>query len=242
MNTNPTTNNSNRSRSTNLYTNNTISGLKYIQNTPLILFQPFNIIVFLSFFSPIIIASIVTATSFMSQNANGFIYLGFLLAAVCIRSFLYMISGFSSNQPRDGSICTSIQYSKYENSTFSAFVISFTTMYLCLPMFINDNINYFVFSILIIYFLMDTFIKLYKKCVHSNTDLILNVLFGLSVGAIIITLMYVGGSGQYLFFDTSSPNAITSSTNGVKCNMPSNQTFKCSVYKNGQLINSTVTS
>ena len=46
MNTNPTTNNSNRSRSTNLYTNNTISGLKYIQNTPLILFQPFNIIVF----------------------------------------------------------------------------------------------------------------------------------------------------------------------------------------------------
>ena len=219
-----------------------ISTLKYIQNTPLILFQPFNIVVFLSFFSPIIIATIITATSFMLQNANGFVYLGFLLAAIVLRSFLYMISGFQSMTKTDGSICTSVQYSKYGNSTFSSFVNAFTIMYLSLPMFINDNINYFVFSILISYFFFDVFVKVYKKCIGSYADLTLNVLFGLSFGAIIVTLMYVGGSGKYLFFDTSLPNYISNSANGIKCNMPSKQTFKCSVYKNGQLVNSTTTS
>ena len=245
MNANPSTHSQSKTKISGLTNSSdsiSIPTMKYIQNTPLVFFQPFNIIVFLSFFSPVISATIVTATSFMSQNMNGFIYLGFLLAAVVIRSFLYMISFTTDFVKNDGSICTSIQYSKYGNPTFSSFVIAFTAMYLSLPMFINDNVNYFIFSILIAYFFMDVFIKTYKKCIHSFPDLVLNVLFGLSVGAIIVTLMYVGGSGQYLFFDTSSPNYISNSTNGVKCNMPSKQTFKCSVYKNGQLVNSTTTS
>jgi hypothetical protein len=238
MNSNQSINSQSRTK----ITGTPISTLKYIQNTPLILFQPFNIIVFLSFFSPIIIATIVTATSFMLQNVNGFVYLGFLLAAVVLRSFIYMISGFQSMTKTDGSICTSVQYSKYGNATFSSFVNAFTIMYLTLPMFINDNINYFILSILISYFFLDVFIKVYKKCIVSYPDLTLNVLFGLSFGAIIVTLMYVGGSGKYLFFDTSSPIYSSNSSNGVKCSMPSKQTFKCSVYKNGQLVNSTTTS
>lgn len=212
------------------------------KNTPLIFLQPFNIIVFLSFFSPIIIATIVTATSFMSQNANGFIYLGFLLAAVVIRSFIYMVSGSSQTIKHDGTICNSIQYSEYGNPTFSSFVIAFTIMYISLPMFMNNNINYFVFSILIVYFFMDVFIKVFKKCITSYQDLVVNILFGLSLGATIVSLMYIGGSGQYLFFDGSSSSFISNETNGIKCNMPTKQTFKCSVYKNGQLVNTTTTS
>jgi hypothetical protein len=212
------------------------------KNTPLIFLQPFNIIVFLSFFSPIIIATIVTATSFMSQNANGFIYLGFLLAAVVIRSFIYMISGSSQTIKHDGTICSSIQYSEYGNPTFSCFVIAFTIMYISLPMFMNNNVNYFVFSILIVYFFMDVFIKVFKKCITSYQDLVVNILFGLSLGATIVSLMYIGGSGQYLFFDGSSSSFISNETNGIKCNMPTKQTFKCSVYKNGQLVNTTTTS
>jgi hypothetical protein len=215
---------------------------KELHNAPLLLFQPFNIIVFLSFFSPIIIATIVTATSFMSQNVNGFVYLGFLLAVVVARSFIYLITKSNQINSLDGSICTSVQYSKYGNSSFSSFVIAFTMMYLFLPMFLNDNANYFVFSILVAYFFLDIFVKTFKKCITSFTDLILNILLGFSIGAGIVSLMYAGGSGQYLFFDSSSPTAINNSSNGVKCNMPSKQTFKCAVYKNGQLVNSTTTS
>lgn len=214
-------------------------------NTPLIFIQPFNILVFLTFFSPVILATIITATSFMNQNANGFIYLGYLLASVVLRNYVYYVNeGKKIEFPQDDEgICTSIQYSKYKygNASFSAFVMSFTLMYLLLPMFSNNNPNYFILSILIVYFMIDITIKVYKNCIKKDgyTDLTMNILFGLSLGALIVTLMYAGGSGQYLFFDTSNSG---SSSNNVQCSMPSKQTFKCSVYRNGELIDSTTTS
>jgi hypothetical protein len=41
--------------------------------------------------------------------------------------------------------------------------------------------------------------------------------------------MYTGGSGKYLFFNEVSSNKDI-------CYQPSEQTFKCSLYKNGELI------
>jgi len=60
-------------------------------------------------------------------------------------------------------------------------------------------------------------------------DLFLNVLLGASCSALIVTLMYVGGSGKYLFFNETSSDK-------EMCYQPSNQTFKCQMYKNGELI------
>jgi hypothetical protein len=138
---------------------------------------------------------------------------------------------FSGANPtmNDRTICTSIQYSKYGNPTFSAFVFAFTIMYLSLPMFSNGAPNFWVFSALIVYFFIDIFIKIYKKCVIQMGDLFLNVLLGLASAALIVTSMYAGGSGKYLFFNEISSNKEI-------CYQPKNQTFKCSVYKNGELI------
>ena len=102
-------------------------------------------------------------------------------------------------------------------------------MYLSLPMFSNGAVNYWVFISLISYFLIDMFIKLYKKCVIKTGDLFLNILLGLSSSALIVTLMYVGGSGKYLFFNEVSSNKEI-------CYQPKEQNFKCSLYKNGELI------
>jgi hypothetical protein len=201
-----------------------------VSNTPLQLFQPMNIIVFISFFSPIILAITITSMSFIFQNFKGLIYLGFLIGCCVVREYVYIMSK-ASPIVNDGTICTSIQYSKYGNPTFSAFVFAFTIMYLSLPMFSNGAVNYWVFISLISYFLIDMFIKLYKKCVIKTGDLFLNVLLGLSSSALIVTLMYVGGSGKYLFFNEVSSNKDI-------CYKPEEQTFKCSVYKNGELISS----
>ncbi len=200
-----------------------------VPDAPLQLFQPMNIIVFLSFFSPIILAVSITSMSFMFQNFKGLIYLGFLIAACVVRNYVYMVSG-STPVINDKTICTSVQYSKYGNPTFSAFVFAFTIMYLSLPMFSNGAPNFWVFISLIAYFFIDMFIKLYKKCVIQMGDLFLNVLLGLSSAALIVTLMYSGGSGKYLFFNEVSSNKDI-------CYQPSKQTFKCSVFNNnGELI------
>ena len=208
--------------------NPTTMKLGGVTDAPLKLFQPMNIIVFLSFFSPIILATSITSMSFIFQNFKGLIYLGFLIGCCVVREYVYLMS---NAQPvvNDGTICTSIQYSKYGNPTFSAFVFAFTIMYLSLPMFSNGAPNFWVFVSLISYFLIDMFIKLYKKCVIKTGDLFLNVLLGLSSAALIVTLMSAGGSGTYLFFNEVSSNKEI-------CYQPKQQNFKCQMYKDGTLI------
>ena len=201
-----------------------------VSNSPLQLFQPMNIVVFLSFFSPIMLAVSITSLSFIFQNFKGLIYLGFLIGACVVRNYIYMMSG-SSPIINDDTICTSVQYSKYGNPTFSSFVFAFTIMYLSLPMFSNGAPNFWIFSSLLIYFIVDIFIKMHKKCVVKMSDLFLNVLMGLSSSALIVTLMYVGGSGKYLFFNEVSSNKDI-------CYQPTEQTFKCEVYRDGTLVGS----
>jgi len=197
-------------------------------NSPLLIYQPFNFIVFLSFYSPIVLAVVMIALSFIFQNFKGFIFLGFLIGVSVLRNFIYMLNGSMPTQ-NDKTICTSIQYSKYGNSTFSAFVFAFTIMYLSIPMFSNGSVNYWIFSGVIVYFFSDMFIKTYKGCVIKISELFLNVLAGLASSALIVTLMYSGGSSKYLFFNETQSNKEV-------CSMPKNQTFKCNVYKNGELI------
>jgi len=195
---------------------------------PLKLSQPFNIIVFISFLSPIILAMIMVSLSFIFQNFKGFIYLGFLLIFCVIRNYVYFLYQ-ASPTVNDGTICTSIEYSKYGNNTFSTFVFAFTTAYLTLPMFINNTLNLWVFTGLVVSFFLDIFLKLYKKCVVQSGDILINALFGVASACVIVTLMYSGGSNRFLFY-----NEIAS--NKESCSVAKNQTFKCSVYKNGELI------
>ena len=205
-----------------------------IQEKPLELFQPMNIIIFLSFYSPIILAIGVTGMSFIFQNFKGLIYLGFLIGCCVVRNYVYAMSVSSNKKTTEmsggsGDICNSIQFSKYGNPTFSSFVFAFTIMYLSLPMFSNGAPNYWVFSSLVSYFLVDMFIKLYKNCIVKVGDLFLNILLGAASAALIITMMYAGGSGKYLFFnEVSSDKEI--------CYQPKNQTFKCQVFKDGTLV------
>lgn len=199
-----------------------------LPDSPLQLFQPFNILVFLTFFSPIILASSVTSMSFVFQNFKGLIYLGFLIGCCLVRNYVYMLSG-SEPIMNDKTICTSIQYSKYGNPTFSAFVFAFTIMYLSLPMFSNGDVNYWIFILLLTYFFLDIFIKIYKNCVIKMSDLFLNILLGIASSSLIVSLMYAGGSGKYLFFNEISSNKEV-------CYQPSKQNFKCLMYKDGQLI------
>jgi len=207
---------------------NTTTKMGGVPDSPLQLFQPMNLATFFAFFSPIIIATSITGMSFVFQNFKGLIYLGFLIGCCVVRSFVYMMSG-AEPIVNDKTICTSIQYTKYGNPTFSAFVFAFTIMYLSFPMFSNGSVNYWVFISLLTYFFMDIFVKIYKNCIIKTGDLFLNILLGAASAALIVTLMYAGGSGKYLFFNEVSSDK-------EMCYQPSNQTFKCNVYKDGTLI------
>lgn len=206
----------------------------------LLLYQPMNLIVFLVFNSPLILAIGVTGMSFIFQNTNGFVYLGFLLAACIARAVAY---AFLVEKPKSGgentttqmtggdpaNICGAITYSPYGNPTFSSFVFAFTIMYLSLPMFSRGAPNYWVFSSLVTYFLVDMFLKIFKGCITSYGDLFLNILLGIAFAAGFVSAMYAGGSSKYLFFNEVASNKEI-------CTQPKTQTFKCNLYKNGELV------
>lgn len=195
---------------------------------PLMLFNPMSLLLFLSFYSPIILATSILSVSFFHENFKGIIFLAFLLGACLIRYFFYMYRS-PTNEESNNPLCNSIEFSKYGNSTFSMFVFGFIIAYLFIPMFINNSINFVLVICLFVYFSFDMFIKITNRCIHSKNEVLVNFLSGLVASGAIVGCMYAGGSGKYMFFNEIQSNKDV-------CNMPSKQTFKCQVYKNGELI------
>jgi hypothetical protein len=199
-------------------------------NNPFSLYNPQDIILFLSFFSPVIVATSITSMSFIFQNFNGLIYLGFLLASCVIRHFLYFFMGIDTlQQANDNTVCSAVQYSKYGNASYSAFVFAFTLMYISFPMFTNGAPNFWIFSVFIIYFFIDIFVKYANQCIKNTVDILFSIILGLGLSAGFVCAMYYGGSAKYLIFNEVSSNKDI-------CYQPKKQTFRCSMYKNGQLI------
>jgi hypothetical protein len=210
------------------------SNLDFLKNyetpTAFSLSNPYNIIEFLVFFSPIFFATVIVGMSFMFQNFKGFIYLGFLLAVSCFREGIYTISGAEKFVAKNN-LCTMVQYSKYDNSGFNIFIAAFTTFYMCTPMFYFNDYNYMALGGLLVYLFVIVRILVKRDCITFAPGLI-NFIMGGIAGVIIISLLYAGGSGNYLFFNELSSNKEV-------CTMPKKQTFRCSVYKNGEMIGST---
>jgi len=199
-------------------------------NLPLLMFNPMSLVLFLTFYSPIVLTVSLLSVSFFHQNFKGIIFLLFLLGCCIMRYFIYMytskgVPNISGNQ----TLCNAIEFSKYGNGAFSVFVFGFMASYIFIPMFLNNSINFMVLFGLIMYCSADVFIKMTNNCIQSKSEALINLLAGLVSSGFIIGCMYMGGSSKYLFFNETQSNKEI-------CNMPSKQTFKCQVYKNGELI------
>jgi small-conductance mechanosensitive channel len=203
------------------------------QNNPFQVYQPFNIAVLMAFYSPIIVAIGIVAMSFAFQSPKGFIFLVCILVMAIFRNVLLGMFQSDLIQPKKNDICTVIQFSQYGNTTFTMFFIAFSAVYICSPMFFNNQINYWIFAGFIFYYILDVGIRSKLSCVTRFTEVFFNTLLGAVAGFIPVAIMYMSNNQKYLFFNE------TASTKDI-CSMPTKQTFKCSVYKNGELIGSTV--
>jgi hypothetical protein len=201
-----------------------------VSNSPFKIFQPYNLAVLLTLISPIIVTIIIISISFVFQNFKGFIYLIWLILFVCIREFILNMSGMSDIDV-GGGICNDINYSKYGNNTFSMFFISFSLIYFCSPMVINNEANYWVIGGFLFYLILDVWMRFYIGCIENNdmAFVFLNLVFGVASAIAVVVGMYITNNQKYLFFNEASKNKDI-------CSMPKKQTFHCSVYKNGELI------
>lgn len=192
-----------------------------------------NIIQLFSLFSPLFLGTFLVLVSVFNQNLKGIIYLsGVLFTSI----FCYGISTVINN-PRDianeGVICNLIDLpwvsNLYNVPNFNSVFISFTFIYLLLPMLVNNQINFIILGVIVSLFVVDAYVKVNNKCTPGLRGIGYGFILGLAFGILWYLLFKITGNEKFLFF-----NDLTS--NNVVCNRPANQTFKCSVYKNGQIV------
>ena len=192
-------------------------------------FSPMSIVVWLTVFSPIIISLSVLLLSFVFQNLKGLLYLGLLLICCVLRAWGYSVAGAQPfNENRGQPDCRRVKYNNFGNNAFSTFVFAFTFMYLALPMFSTGYINYWIIVPLLVYWFLDIFMKVWRGCASAG-DVFGNAVLGAACSSMFVTIMYATGIGNFLIFNETSSNK-------DMCYQPSEQTFKCQIYKDGTLV------
>jgi hypothetical protein len=196
--------------------------------------NPLNILYFFVFYSPLFLSLFIFSSGFVYQNVKGIIYLFFLILVVAIRGFYLKYSKKSEEytlwEAQLSPACNTGKFTKYGNPGFNLFILAYTFMYVCLPMMINSDINYLVFSVLILLVGSDIGIRYLRfKCIKDVKQIISNLSVGVLIGTIVVLTMYSIGLSQYLFFNELSSNT-------ELCKVQSKQKFKCTVSNNGQVV------
>ena len=160
-----------------------------------------------------------------------------MLAMSVLREFMFSVSGNKETPGLPGmgsaNICDTISYSKNGNNTYSVFMMTFTTVYLCMPMFVNSSVNWLFLGTCIAWILIDIAIRKKAGCVTSVNAIFTNIVIGLVMAMTIVGTMTANGSEKFLFFNEVQSNKVV-------CSRPKKQQFKCAVYKNGEVLTNTV--
>ncbi len=193
-----------------------------------------NMLQLFSAMSPLLLGFFLVMSSLFNQNLKGIIYLAGVLIASVINIFL--MNQIGSKVDPDASLsCDLIKLpflSEFNSPAPTSLFIAFTIAYLVLPMYYNNQVNYVVLSALLCLLALDAVTKISNKCTSSGGS-ILGTLIGFVLGATWYTLFHQSGFDSLLYFDELQSNKVV-------CARPSKQTFKCNVFKGGNLISSNI--
>ena len=193
-----------------------------------------NMLELFSVLSPLLLGFFLVMSSLFNQNLKGLVYLAGILIAVIINIFLMNQIGSEKDKTAAFS-CDFVNIpfmNRFNSPAPTSLFIAFTIAYLVLPMKYNNQMNYVILAALLCLLVLDGITKVNKRCTTVGGTL-LGSLVGLVLGAIWYALFHVGGYDSLLYFDELQ-------SNNVMCSRPSKQSFKCSVYKNGELVSSNV--
>ncbi len=194
-----------------------------------------NIFTSLSFYSPLIILSSVFIFSMFTGTIVKFAwYLLWCFVFTCLRWIIYKPTGEAMN-----AICDTFIPKDY---TYSTYILTFTMMYLIFPMIMiskqsnSNSMNYGVIALFAAYIALDLFIKKSYLCISGffSSLVLTNILSGMFLGVCVSLMMYSTQLKEYLYINEVNSNREV-------CSMPSKQTYRCNVYKNGELVGSSST-
>ena len=163
---------------------------------------------------------------------KGLIYLsGIILSMIC---WILIAKIFKTPKDDDHAIsCDIISFGPTLQFAFPnrpSIITWFTLIYLLLPMLINYNMlfNPAIMIILLLFTIGNMYYQNKNKC--SNwTGIFVGSFFGILFGGLWFLILWSSNKKDLLFYNELA-------SNNVVCNKPAKQTFRCNVYKGGELV------
>lgn len=190
-----------------------------------------NLFQFITYIAPFLLAFTFILIGFLNgQPIKSVVYVG----AVSLATFIAML--LQTTIKSDAIVGRSAMCdlwelpfigNTYNSPSLSTFFITFSSIYMLIPMFMSGNINYPILFFFIFLLVGDSISKITNKCTNL-IGLLLGFVFALVFGGILSTTIYHTVPEIIFFSDTKS--------NNTTCGKPTKQNFKCSVYKNGVLV------
>jgi len=198
----------------------------------------------LSFYSPIIvIISVILFSMFTGTLTKAFVFFLWIFVITFIRIIVFKSLGGNENDNMPKKCLTGVTQIFVPNDvTYSVYILTFTLMYFYMPMIMVSSqshvnvVNYGVLAFFLSYIMLDLFIKSSLNCIPSffSQIVIADLLGGFFLGGLIAgVFMYGSVLRRYLYINEINNNKEI-------CSMPSKQQFKCQVYKNGELVGSSI--
>ena len=189
-----------------------------------------NLVYFLSYITPFLIGFLIITIGFANNEVGKSLMYIAGATIVTLIGLVLRLTFFSNGDGVERSpLCGPFELFANIGSNTPALSVMFMTysfIYMLLPMIANNVVN-IPFLVLMIGLLMVGIIpKLYLKCTNL-TNTIISALSGTIAGG--MYYLFLSNYKDLLFFSGIRSNK-------TYCSKPDKTNFKCSVYKNGQLI------
>ena len=181
-----------------------------------------------SMYPPFIVTFLLMASLF-NLKINGLIYLSGILLTFAICYSIALLSDTKSEASCE--LFSTLGYN-YKIPSFQVAISWFTLVYLFIPMVQNSLLNPAVIVVLLVGAGINMVYLQAKKCTNFQ-GIFLGAIIGCLMAAVMVSILSVSGNRDLLFYnELVSNNAI--------CTKPSKQRFKCSTYKNGELVSNAI--
>lgn len=195
---------------------------------------PVNYPSFFSFFSmisPFVLIISLVLISIINSNLKGIIYLcGVLFLFFIVMMFQQTVRHMGLTHT-PSAICQLFFFPvpMFSVPSFNSALFVFTIVYIIIPMITANLVNFPLIVILLVLYAIDCVVKNMNNCTTP---------IGIILGSVIGLLW---GATWYMMIQSNSPSLLYYDdlvSNKVACSRPTDQKFKCSVYKNGELLQS----
>jgi hypothetical protein len=186
----------------------------------------------LSFMSPAFIVVFMILTSTINQDVKAFVWLAWAILGIFLISLLQPL--FNKQNQEACTNTFAIKHlgmpwlGQYDSPSMSCFLIAFTIAYLAVPMHAYNSWNWYAILGFLFFLVIDITAKLRSTCT-TIAGVVSGCIIGAAYGIACYAIVKAAKGDNMLYFKSGS-------TNNVYCSKPSQQTFKCYVYKNGEII------